>query len=181
MSRSRTLAALEALAARPGTPHEGEVARAMLERFRAKRSAEEQYFDKFRDFLRSGSMEDLAQAVGENTCDCGSRYPAFQKCANLDAHERIAREILERFPRGTEIYYNKWAYAQNCPGKIVGYSHSWNWARIKFDHLKNSRSCPIYSAKGWHISKYPLDYETLCRSGLREGMENIDRVGMEEI
>jgi hypothetical protein len=79
--------------------------------------------------------------------------------------------------RGARVFYNRWAYEANCPGRVVGYSYDWSWVRIKFDHLKTSRAVPIYQSGKWHLSTEPLDRETLVQSGLRGGMDHIDGNG----
>lgn len=62
----RKLRALRNLAERPGTPSEGEVARAMLARAEATR---EEPFEAFARFLKTGRMEDLHAA-----CDATERH-----------------------------------------------------------------------------------------------------------
>jgi hypothetical protein len=172
MSYSRRIEALRALAERPGTEAEGRVAREMLKRAEAKH-AQRDPMEAFRDYLHTGSMDDLGDAIGRSVCDCGTSRPAFTNCQNTAEHERIAAEIRQRFPRGTRVFYNQWAYGANYPGRVTGYSREWNWARVKFDNLKNIRSVPIYSANGWHLSAEPLDTET--RRPLRGGMERLER------
>ena len=96
VSRRRRIEALRALAERPGTPAEGEVARKMLERAEAHGVDPE---ESFRSFIRTGSMDDLASAVGPLTCECGTTHPPFTKCSNLSLHQRIRRQMEVLFPR----------------------------------------------------------------------------------
>jgi hypothetical protein len=127
---------------------------------------------KFAQFMRTGSMDDLADAVGPKKCACGSYGKPFVDCQNAKEHQRIADEIRTRFPKGTRIYYNRWAYYANDVGTVVGYPRPgtlFNWARIKFERLKSVRCCPVYSEDGWHISKSPLSREE--RGNLRGGMD----------
>lgn len=168
---ARKLQALRNLAERPGTEAEGRLARELLARYE-KKQASKSADDHFADYLRTGSLDDLAQAVGKRLCDCGSRVKPFGKCYNFRKHAEIRRERETRFPVGTRVYYNRWAYTPNCPGTVVGYSRgddSWNWIRIQFDHLKNPRSVPVYSQHGWHISTEPLSPDAM--KPLRDGME----------
>jgi hypothetical protein len=167
----RRLEALRALAGRPGTEAEGKLARELLEKAETQRSADPE--SCFADFLRTGSMDDLAAAVGTKTCDCGARYPAFTFCPNTARHTEIDLEKRTRFPRGTRVYYNRWAYTANCPGVVTGPGKDWSWIRVKFDHLKNSRAIPIYSELGWHLSTEPLE-RGVQRAGLRGGMEKFE-------
>ena len=173
---TRRLNALRNLAERPGTPSEGAVARRMYEREKAKqpKSTLDAKFGKFADFMRSGSMDDLADAVGPHLCDCGTPCRAFTKCGNHARHEQIRTEIKERFPRGTRVYYNKWAYDANCTATVTGYPDDptlWNWIKVKFDHLKSGyRTIPIRSEHGWHISTAPI-IDPAWREILRGGME----------
>lgn len=171
----RKLQALRNLAERPGTEAEGAVARAMLAKAEAQRSPEDQFLDKFRDFLRTGSRDDLAKAVGDKLCDCGTRYAAFTICENFAFHARINRELREKFPVGARVYYNRWAYAVNCPAMVAGYSTEWHGIWLRFEHLKNRRNVPVYSAAGWHLSRHPVDAETIRQAGLRGGWEKFER------
>lgn len=170
--KRRKLQALRNLAERPGTEAEGAVARAMLEKAEAEQRTPE---DAFADYLHTHSLDDLADAVSRKRCRCGNRHPAFTTCPKTDFHASLDAEKREKFPRGARVHYNYWAYAENCPGNVVGYSKEWGWIRIKFDHLKHSRSVPIYTPLGWHLSTVPLDRETLRQIGLRGGMERFER------
>jgi hypothetical protein len=63
----RKLQAIRALAERPGTPAEGEVARAMLARHQSAREAAEANFtewDWFERWLREDDWDALARACG---------------------------------------------------------------------------------------------------------------------
>ena len=163
---TRRLRALKNLAERPGTVAEGEVARRMYEREKAKHPGGTEY--NFSDFMRSGWMDE------PTICNCGSTYTAFTKCENHARHEQIRAEIKERFPRGTRVYYNKWAYDANCTATVTGYPDDprlWNWIKVKFDHLKSGyRTIPIHSENGWHLSTAPIE-DPAWRKVLREGME----------
>jgi len=66
----RRLAALRALAERPGTPAEGAVAREMLARAEAKKreqypTEERSRWELFEEYLRTGDLETLRRAVRE--------------------------------------------------------------------------------------------------------------------
>lgn len=173
--RERTIEALRSLAARPGTEHEGIVAREMLRRLEATRTPEDKLFDQFRAFLRTGLMEDLEAAVGKKftlTCACGFHVRLGEKCLNLcGAHELIQQEIQNRFKRGDRVFYNRWAYPLNCPATVLRYvvpkpengNYPWAWVTVKFDHLKSSRQIPVKSGKGWHLSHKRLSDEEAKR------------------
>lgn len=161
----RRIEALRALAERPGTVAEGELAREMLaraEKSQPKRSRTE----AFSAYLKSHSIEDLEESCGPNLCACGALRPFFESCMDSFRHQAIAGEIRKRFPKGTRVYYNYWDYSRNDPGVVTEYPCTWNWLRIKFDRLKAARSVPIYSPKGWHLSVAPVDQETLDQTGL---------------
>lgn len=158
----RKLEALRALAERPGTPAEGRLAKEILARLEGHAEVTEEgektswYW--FERFLKTHSNDDLLKGVrAPSICECGAKVPRGLRCANLVGHQRIAAQIRALFPRGVRVYYNYWAYPSNCPGTVSGYSHYWNWIRIKFDHLKNKRSIPIYSPAGWHLSMDPVE------------------------
>ena|SRR5258707_8918992 len=150
--KSRRLQALQNLANRPGTEAEGAVAREMLERHQAK---EDPYT--------------LAQRIAH------AAYAKVQ--TDIKSRDAIAKEIRLRFPKGTRVYYNKWAYRSNSPGVVTGYPRiqfdgSWGWIRIKFDHLKYASAVPIYSSLGWHLSGTPVSgAESLRLQGLRVSMD----------
>lgn len=166
--------ALRNLAERPGTEAEGEVARAMLAKLDKAPTTEEEYIDRFRDFLKTGSMDDLADAVGPRTCDCGTKYQTFSTCTNHALHERMRAQAPVLFPKGTRIYYNCWAYPANDPGTVVGYCKKpdmWGWIRVKFDRLKNPLAVPIWHDGALRISTEPRDRETRVRLNLRGGMD----------
>lgn len=175
--------ALEQMAARGGTEAERQIARDRLSKYKADPHVTafryvgndiDEALGKFAQFMRTGAMGDLRDAVGHKTCACGTHHPAFTACPNTALHERIDREMRSRFQRGTRVYYNRWAYPANCVGTVVGYSKLWGWIRIKFDHLMNPMRVPIYSADGWHLSTEPLPNSSE-RSRLRQ-----DRLYMEE-
>ena len=70
----------------------------------------------------------------------------------------VSEEDLRRkFPKGAQVYYNMWCYEPNAPGIVTCYDKERGWIRIKFDHLKSSRSVPIYTERGGcHLSTEPL-------------------------
>jgi hypothetical protein len=71
---------------------------------------------------------------------------------------------LESFPLGSAVFYNYWAYPQNCPCIVCeGRGHtrakviqSQTWMRLRFAHLKQPRWVPVTSERGCHISLVPL-------------------------
>ena len=111
-NRRQTIESLRRLAQRPGTKHEGETARRLLERMLGHRAI------LFRPFSAT------------------------------------------EFPKGTTVYYNRWAYEKNDPCIIVGKQpkviQGQTWMRVKFQRLKQPRWVPVTSEKGSHISKTPL-------------------------
>ena len=73
-SDRRRIEALQALAARPGTPAEGEVAKQMLERHRKARSS-----NPLIDYLRGGDIDEFVSACIKETrvasqCACVKAY-----------------------------------------------------------------------------------------------------------
>lgn len=162
---SRKLDALRALAERPGTEAEGEVARAMLEKLEAS-EPESDPWELFRQYLRTGDMELLWEATRDHEiCACGSaRKRGEPFCHTMTRHWDILREMKHKFPIGARVYYNRWAYGDNCPAVVIGYTddsrcrnQGWNWIRLKFDHLKSNRSVPIYEYGNWHLSTEPIE------------------------
>lgn len=156
MSR-RKLDALRALADRPGTPAEGEVAREMLRKLEAKQQAEARVqknpYRPFSDIVQPGDIFEFMRRSGRMHQNTSSHTGSAVNSMFTDA---ILAQREHHFPKGTRVYYNKWAYKENCPGVVVGYSKQYNRMRIKFDHLKTVRSVPVHGPNGWHISKKPL-------------------------
>lgn len=155
----RRLAALRALAERPGTPAEGAVAREMLKRAEAKKreqypDGERSRWELFKEYLRTKDLDTLNRAMAmPSYCHCGAELRGTA-CTAPWRHIEIDREMRRRFPVGTRVYYNFWAYPKDCPGTVVGYG-TWGWIRIKFDHLKRERRCPIWR-NGWQLSTEPM-------------------------
>jgi hypothetical protein len=138
----RKLAAIRALAERPGTPAEGQVARDILKRLTVKGQN------------IADAVEDLDDWLPDHARSMRLRY------SNPFARERIKVEIRQHFPKGMRVYYNYWAYPDNCAGTVTGYpvdSACWAWIRIKFDHLKQARRVPIFTSEGWHLSAEPIE------------------------
>lgn len=187
MADQRTIAALRALAERPGTPAEGAVAREMLERLERKSpngrhpKDEQDIWAAFERHCRGECTTDefiVAMAKWtrrrdympvptEWTCACGRLNGIGYKCMNMGGHERMRESLRIRFTKGQRVYYNYWAYPDNCPAVVAGWprqapengTHPWGWIILKFDHLKNNRSVPILSNKGCHLSAHPLTVE----------------------
>lgn len=162
---SRKIAALRALAERPGTPQEGAVAREMLRRHEEKLQ-DQSPEDAFRSFLRRGmSSVDFVDVLHRHygpkmTCACGA--PLADTCVNLAEHLRIMDEIQRRFPLGATVFYNCHGHNANSRGVVVSHSAKrWNYVRIKFEHLKWALNVPIYDADGWHLSTVPVEDEAL--------------------
>lgn len=170
MSDSRKIAALRALAERPGTDAEGILAREMLVRLESKQNPVEALDAQFERFLQTGNIEDLGSAVGKSICDCGFIRAVSTTCDNITTHAAIAEEIRQRFPRGARVFYNRWAYAENDPAFVAGYSKEWNWIRLRFDSRKTPLAVPIYRRGKWHLSTEPLERSAIRELGLRGGM-----------
>lgn len=170
MSRASRIEALRRLAERPGTEHEGLVARKMLERLeglaRAGYCAEEfGALGAYQAYMRreisvDAFLDALAKSCGERwTCACGASVAIGQKCIEWMRHLEIQTEIRTTFKKGDRVVYNYHAYPVDCPGKVASYvplkpengTYPWAWISVKFDHLKGARQIPIVSAEGWHL------------------------------
>ena len=140
MPSDRTIAALRALAERPGTPAEGALAREILARLTGRNDDE---YQPLRDYLRREiSLEDLlnslraqmpedmtheeaAFARGEQ-CACGAHYPVGGRCPGA-RHETIRLELINRFPVGSEIQFS------GRTGTVVcHHPRWWNQITVKF-------------------------------------------------
>jgi hypothetical protein len=153
----RKIEALRALAERPGTPAEGIVAREMLAK--AEAAAPGHTPGDFHSWITS-------RFSTPSRCPCGSTVINGCECSNMAGHSAMDAIKRERFPRGTRVFYNQWAYGTNDPGTVVGYGTDWNRIRIQFDRLKRPQSVTVYSQKGIHLSTEPINQETLDRIGL---------------
>lgn len=167
MSAARRIAALRALAERPGTKAEGEVAREKLARIESKQPRPvnaSELFGFFASYLRNGHMEDLQKAVNSSVCNiCGKVFPCGLECPKKTEHFQAHAEMHKMFPRGARVYYNYWAYPANCPAMVAGYSADLGWIRLKFDHLKSTRSVPIYTDGELRLFTAPVDSNTADR------------------
>lgn len=190
---ARKLQALRNLAERPGTEAEGKLAREILERWEKNSFADEPEDEQDMwsvfaahqrgdistdDFLASIRRDNLRRERQhppvEWHCACGNILRVGEKCCDDLRHLSIQMEIRVRFKKGDRVFYNHHCYPVNCPGFVLGYlrpkitvdSHPWAWINVKFDHLKSPRQVPIYSAKGWHLSKEPIDPDVLARTQL---------------
>lgn len=162
----RTIDSLRRLAERPGTEHEGNVARSMLEKaLKQPRQPDEVFHAVLNKWASNHYWDTEQEPLWE--CPCGDTIYANGKCVNRFRHLEVQTEIRARFKPGDRVFYNYWAYSVNCPGKIAAYikikdgtgTHPWAWISIRFDHLKSARQAPIFSARGWHLSHEPLDLE----------------------
>lgn len=156
-----TIESLRRLAERPGTEHEGAVAREMLRRLEAKIPAENRgLIPSLRELLKRHGIPDAW------TCPCGAVNSVGDgPCAETWKHLDIQTQIRAKFAKGDRVYYNCWAYPRNCPGRFAAYvklkpeigDYPWAWISVKFDHLKQARQIPIISARGWLLSHEPLE------------------------
>ena len=162
-----TIDALRRLAERPGTEHEGAVAREMLRRAEAKlREAgdtqavgEEDLMDLYRRYMRREMSVDAfveAPRISTWKCPCGTKVRNGEKCANWQRHLEINIEIRNRFAKGDRVLYNYHAYPPDCPGRVSAHvklkpengTYPWAWISVKFDHLKGARQIPIIGENG---------------------------------
>lgn len=167
MSHASRIEALRRLAERPGTEHEGAVAREMLRKLIDKQfqSEELRKFTHVRDILDNWeAWSDARLGTVMATCPCGTDYEMFpnkQSCWNLDKHIAYKIEISKRFPVGSTAYYSCWAYEPNDECEILrrtpkAASDDWRWVRVKFKRLKTSRTIPIISELGFHLFSEPV-------------------------
>lgn len=176
---ARKLAALKNLAERPGTPAEGALARELLRKYEntvvdvhdetdywkalQRHMRGEMSTDAFLDALKRYAQRPMPTHW---MCACGWQIKINEKCVNTAGHDKIQSEIRQRFKRGDYVYYNQWAYPLNQPATVTGYvpttkGMQWNWIAVKLIRRRRGskdvyRQIPIYSARGWHLSKEPL-------------------------
>lgn len=175
---SRKIAALRNLAERPGTEAEGKLAKQLLDRLESDNQHppdEAEAWITFTEFLRSNiSTEDYLERMRQWAisirnqplpthwrCACGALLEVGGKCEAAMNHLLIQQAIREKFAIGDRVLYSRWAYPPNCPGRVAAYvktqkqnnDYPWAWLSIKFDHLKQARQVPIYSASGWDLAK----------------------------
>lgn len=160
MSIQSKIEALKRLAERPGTPHEGEVAREMLKRLQSAAVDIDETEDSenaLSQYLkREISIDEFIRRCKVTRCPCGSIHDVGGKCGNWQRHLEIQTEIRAKFQRGDRIVYNYWAYPKDCPGKVAAYvklkpengTYPWGWLSIKFDHLKSARQVPVWDKDG---------------------------------
>lgn len=150
-----TLDSIRRLAERPGTEHEGNVARAMLKKLEGRAG--------FADKLRNGTLKSLDDMLREHgvpaevTCPCGKSRKIFAgPCQNHSGHAEIHSKVRSAFKRGDCVYYNYWAYEPNDPGIVAAHipiitvngTFPWSWISVSFDRLKSARRIPILNDFG---------------------------------
>lgn len=166
-----TLDSIRRLAERPGTEHEGIVAREMLKRLEGKQTPLDRAKRSFAEQLTNHRLKDLDELLREHgispivTCPCGTKRKIFTgPCTNHKRHSEIYLKIIETFSRGDKVYYNYWAYPPNCPGVVAAHvpigrengTFPWAWISVKFSHLKSARRIPILNDAGeWCLTKEP--------------------------
>lgn len=166
---SINMEALRQMAERGATEHERDTARIKLARALARRQRRSPY-EAFRSYLRTGSMEDLNEACRTSTCViCGKHFPSGLSCPHSSEHAQDHANLREKFPRGLLVYYNYWAYPENCPAVVSGYTATVGWIRLKFDHLKNARAVPIFYEGELRLSDAPMPSEIALRMRRRHG------------
>ena len=103
MSRDRRIAALQALAERPGTPEEGLLAQDKLEALKARHPEVHDPYADLRDIFRRHGLYDQADAIGmPRRCNCGAMYPYGGKCAGIN-HANIQSQMRTLFPKGLRV------------------------------------------------------------------------------
>jgi len=154
MPSQRRIEALRNLAERPGTSHEGALAREKLKRLNIKPDAKVEHHSAFIDLHRWPLVWQ---------CECGKIVKIGEKCDQHVRHEGMRMQTAVRFKKGDRVFYNGWAYKMNCPATVVGMpkpdTNNWGWIRLKFDHLKQARNVPIFWKGGCNLSHQPLSDE----------------------
>ncbi len=175
-----TLDAIRRVAERPGTEHEGEVARAMLAKFKDKITPDIPDFDlrieTIDEWVRRMARErtrwdfpDLARAA-LSVCPCGSNQVAGT-CLATDLHQQVRQDIASNFKKGDRVFYTHQVYPKNCPATVASQSRMWSsvakknlpdngtwpwgWLCVKFDHLKSTRQIPVIDICGFALSHKP--------------------------
>lgn len=196
MANQSTIDALRRLAERPGTEHEGIVAREMLRRLETKLTAtsgdfEAEWTAAYRAFARKEiGIDAFCAAMRKHTehvvaslpeswkCACGATVPRGEKCGDQYQHLSFQTSIRTRFHKGDRVFYNMHAYPENDPGIVAAYvklkpengTYPWAWISVRFDRLKGARQIPVVSDRGWHLSREPVSHEAHTRLSLPEWM-----------
>lgn len=140
---ARKLEALRNLAERPGTEHEGEVARAMLEKLTGQRYRPPIIREQF----------DPKRAARK-------KAPAPKQPDYMTDPLKMAQEVRKRFPVGTRVYYTGPGFPYNSPGTVVGYESAGFRVIVDFEwddtEVMLTACCPI----GWCLTKKPMSKET---------------------
>lgn len=169
MANQATLEALRRLAERPGTEHEGNVAREMLRKLEAKLADEPEDESPLIRYLRTNDMDGFLSAIRRTggrwkvRCSCGAEHNNDETCRDVIRHEAIRMDIRVKFPLDSIVYYNYHAYEMNAYAMVAGYPipklGNWGWIRLKLAGLQSVRAVPIYSPLGYHISLKPVSRE----------------------
>lgn len=162
VSRASRIEALRRLAERPGTEHEGLVARKMLKRLKAKTATKPEPDSvpaKYRmaEFWNGGNPVVIQ-------CHCGEMFTSRTPCEQSSRHERIRAEILSRFAVGDRVFFNRYGYLLNAAANIIKVfdkaADKWNSVQLKFEGSGKTKAITVlaYSIYGWHLSKSPLNF-----------------------
>lgn len=145
----RKIEALQNLADRPGTEHEGRVARAMLEKLTG------------RPYSPSPPPPPLRAFVPRKPRAAKPPRPPLDFLKDDNARIKYATEIRDRFPIGTRVYYNAPRYKRNSPGIVTG----WKGFQVIviFHDGWGAQRVPPRSARGWHLSKKKMDAKTSAK------------------
>jgi hypothetical protein len=135
---ARKLEALQNLADRPGTPHEGAVARAMLEKLTGK---------PYTPTPQPAPRVHRPRAK--------KKAPAPVVPDYLKDPLKMAFEVRSRFPLGTKVWYSAKGFPVNSPGTVIGFERAGHRVMVDFEWfpIKTVVAC---TDRGWHLSKKPI-------------------------
>lgn len=143
MASERTIEALRALAERPGTEHEGIVARQMLERL--SRVTTEDDFTPFRRWLRREiTLDELVQAMNPTRLTPEEQL-VVDEADKIKHRASIRQQIHDRFRPGDRIALGK------RRGVVAGYDYGWNSICLKLNGNMWPRAYVVYDESGWLI------------------------------
>lgn len=145
----RKIEALQNLADRPGTEHEGKVARAMLEKLTGRAYAPTPPSPTPRPF------------VPRKPRAAKPPRPPLDFLKDDNARLKYATEIRDRFPIGTHVFYNAPNFKANRAGIVTGWKDF--QVIVIFHDGFGAQRVPPRSARGWHLSKKKMDAKTSAK------------------
>lgn len=147
---NRKLQALINLAERPGTPAEGEVARAMLAKLGHPYVPRPQ----------APPPRPAAKPRQRRAAPAPPKRPDL-----FNDPIKVAQIIRFRFPLGSRVFFNAKGYPMNHPGMVCHYERAGTRLKVWFDDAPTATWIHAISDWGWHLTTKKMSKKTAAHMG----------------